>query len=193
MKQRPSLFHRITGLGIVGLTLLGSDVMAQTAVPKAGNAPVSSEPGTTISSYGDWVLRCQRIGAQDKSTRVCEVAEMIQVQGQNAPIAQLAIGRMAHGEPLRLTAAVPPAVTFPSTVKVFGEKEKTALDLEWRRCLPGGCFADTLIKDEALKRWRGLSEPGRLTFKDANGREVSLPLSFRGLAQALDALAKEEH
>ena len=193
MRQRQTLFYRIAGFGLLGLALLGSDAMAQTAVPKADNAPVSSEPGTTIAGYGDWVLRCQRVGAQGKTMRVCEVAEMIQVQGQNAPIAQVAIGRMARGEPLRLTAAVPPAVTFPSAVRIVAEKEGRALDLEWRRCLPGGCFADVPVKDDLLKRWRGLTEPGRLTFKDASGREVSLPLSFRGLAQALDALAKEGH
>lgn len=191
MTQGQTLFYRIASFGLLGLALLGSDAMAQTTAPKAGNAPVSSEPGTTTASYGDWVLRCQRVGAQGKTTRICEVAAMIQVQGQSAPIAQVAIGRMAPGEPLRLTAAVPPAVTFPSTVRIVAEKEGRALDLEWRRCLPKGCFADTVIKDEPLKRWRGLAEPGRLTFKDANGREVSLPLSFRGLAQALDALAKE--
>ncbi len=112
MKQRQTLFYHIAGFGLLGLALLGSDATAQTAVPKAGNVPVSSEPGTTIASYGDWVLRCQRVGAQGKTTRVCEVAEMIQVQGQNTPIAQVAIGRMARGEPLRLTAAVPPGGDF---------------------------------------------------------------------------------
>jgi hypothetical protein len=42
-----------------------------------------------------------------------------------------------------------------------------------------------------MTRWRGQTDPGQLTFKDAAGRDQSLPLSFRGLAQALDALAKE--
>jgi len=184
----------IVGLGLLGLVLLCDDAMAQSPAPKAGGArpaaTISSEPQTTIASYGDWVLRCQRVETAGKSARVCEVAEAIQVQGQAAPIAQLAIGRLSPGEPLHVTVVVPPAVSFPSSVRVDA-KNGAPLTLEWRRCLPGGCFADTLAKDEVLARWRGLSEAGQLTFKDASGQEIALPLSFRGLAQALDALARE--
>jgi hypothetical protein len=34
-------------------------------------------------------------------------------------------------------------------------------------------------------------EPGRIVFKNAADREAALPLSFRGLSQAMAALAKE--
>jgi len=186
----------IVGFGLLGLVLLCDDAMAQASAPKAGGAhvataaKVSAEPNTTIASYGDWVLRCQRVDTAGKTARVCEVAETIQVQGQAAPIAQLAIGRLSPGEPLRITIVVPPAVTFPSSVRVDA-KNGAPLNLEWRRCLPGGCFADAVLKDDVLARWRSLSDAGQLTFKDAAGQDVTLPLSFRGLAQALDALAKE--
>jgi len=186
----------IVGFGLLGLVLLCDDAMAQASAPKAGGAhvataaKVSAEPNTTIASYGDWVLRCQRVDTAGKTARVCEVAETIQVQGQAAPIAQLAIGRLSPGEPLRITIVVPPAVTFPSSVRVDA-KNGAPLNLEWRRCLPGGCFADAVLKDDVLARWRSLSDAGQLTFKDAAGQDVTLPLSFRGLAQALDALPKE--
>ena len=77
------------------------------------------------------------------------------------------------------------------SAQATGDNSGSALDLPWRRCLPGGCFADALAADDVLKRWRGLTEPGRIVLKSASGREVALPLSFRGLAPALDALAKE--
>ncbi len=35
------------------------------------------------------------------------------------------------------------------------------------------------------------AQPGRIAYIDAAGRPVSLPLSWRGLAQALAALDKE--
>jgi invasion protein IalB len=35
------------------------------------------------------------------------------------------------------------------------------------------------------------SDPGSLEFTDASGRAIKLPLSLRGLPQALDALARE--
>jgi len=187
----------IVGLGLLGLVLPCDCAMAQSPASKAGGAHVATaaakvpaEPNTTIASYGDWVLRCQRVETAGKTARVCEVAEAIQVQGQAAPIAQLAIGRLSPGEPLRVTVVVPPAVTFPSSVRVDA-KNGASFNLEWRRCLPGGCFADAVLKDDVLARWRGLSETGQLIFKDAGGQDVTLPLSFRGLSQALDALAKE--
>jgi len=182
----------VAGLSLLGIVLLGGGALAQ--AQKSGGArpaaTISAEPQTTIASYGDWVLRCQRVETAGKGARVCEVAEAIQVQGQAAPIAQLAIGRLSPGEPLHVTVVVPPAVSFPSSVRVDA-KNSAPLTLEWRRCLPGGCFADAVLKDDALARWRGLSDAGQLTFKDAAGQDVTLPLSFRGLSQALDALARE--
>lgn len=153
-------------------------------------APVGAEPGSTSASYGDWVLRCQRIGEGDKAQRVCEVAQMIQVQNRRDPIAEIALGRLATDSALRLTAALPPSVSFPSTVEVASATGDAAVQLQWRRCVPGGCFADGVPGDEALRAWRGSTGGGKLTFKDAGGHAVTLPLSFRGLAQALDALAK---
>jgi len=195
MKRASSLSCGLAGLYLLALALPDGAALAQTAAPKASNAqapaPVPTEPNTTIASYGDWVLRCQRIDLAGKTTRVCEVAETIQVEGQTSPIAQLAIGRMAPSDPLRATAVLPTAVSFPSNVRISEAKNGAPLSLEWRRCLPGGCFADSPVKDDLLARWRGQTDAGQLTFKDAAGRDQSLPLSFRGLAQALDALAKE--
>jgi hypothetical protein len=47
------------------------------------------------------------------------------------------------------------------------------------------------VSEEAIGTFGAQTEPGRIVFKDAADREVALPLSFRGLAQALAALAKE--
>ncbi|WP_243214898.1 MULTISPECIES: invasion associated locus B family protein [Methylobacterium] len=149
----------------------------------------------TTASYGDWVLRCQRVDTAEKSQRLCEVSQGVQVQGQAAPIAQVAIGRVPGEATLRVTALLPVAVSFPSTVWIgLDDKEAQAgaLDAAWRRCQPGGCLADGPIKDAVLKRWRTAETPGRLLFTEAGGREVTIPLSFRGLGPALDALGKEQ-
>lgn len=190
---------------IVGLVTLGAvlvvgagDASAQSTAPKSGGAAVpaaqqvSTEPSSTTASFGDWVLRCQRVSDGAKITRICEVAQILQSQGQQAPIAQVALGRVGNGEPLRVTAVMPVSVSFPSTVQiVMGEKDAKPLDLSWRRCIPTGCFADAALGDDMVKQWRKASESGRIVFKDAAGRELALPLSARGLDQAVDALAKE--
>jgi invasion protein IalB len=158
---------------------------------KPAPAPVSAEPQLTTASYGDWMVRCQHIGDAAAGQRVCEAAETIQTQGAQGPVAQIAIGRLNPSDPLRLTLVLPPNVGFPSSPRMnVDEKESHPIELNWRRCLPGGCFADAEIKDDLTQLWRKQSSQGSIKFKDGAGRDVALPFSFRGLAQALDALAK---
>ncbi|UHC20201.1 invasion associated locus B family protein (plasmid) [Methylobacterium currus] len=181
-------------LALAAILLAGSAAAQTPPKPGAAPSPTPSEPGLTTASYGDWVLRCQRFEG-DKPARLCEVSQAMQIQGQNAPIAQVAIGRPADETGLRVTVLLPVSVSFPSSVRVSGTdkdgKEAGVLDLTWRRCQPGGCLADGPAKDDALKRWRDGVEAGRLAFKDAAGRDLGIPVSFRGLGQALDALARE--
>ena len=156
----------------------------------AAPPPVSAEPKTTTATYGDWTLRCETSSGEG-AHRFCEVVQTMQVQGQQAPVAQVAFGRPAGTSDLHFIAVLPVNVFFPSTVRVDTDpKDEHPLELAWRCCLPGGCFADGLANGEALGRWRTASTPGRLQFKDAAGRDAVLPLSFRGLAQALDALGQ---
>ncbi|HEV7328998.1 MAG TPA: invasion associated locus B family protein [Bosea sp. (in: a-proteobacteria)] len=179
-----------------------ASAVAQPAAPKPTSSPspaaapavqpVSTEPSSTTASFADWVLRCQRVSEAAKASRICEVAQILQSQGQQAPIAQIAIGRAAAGEPLRVTAVMPVSVTFPSVVQItIGEKDTKPLELGWRRCIPSGCFADAPLGDDVVKQWRKAAEAGRIVFRDAAGRDLALPLSVRGLDQAIEALAKE--
>jgi invasion protein IalB len=179
---------------------LGSLALGQTSksadpVPAAKPAPsrtVDTEPNNTSASFGDWVMRCQRLADGAETQRLCEVAQQIQPQGQQNPIAELAIGRLKKTDPLRLTLVLPVNVTFPSppTLSTDGN-ELDPIDLGWRKCVPGGCFSDALLKDDVLRRWRTQTGAGRIAWKDSAGRDATIGLSFRGLGQALDALSKQ--
>ena len=139
---------------------------AQQAQPQKPTAGV--EPTSTTASFGDWVLRCQKVeGAA--VTRLCEVAQSLMVKGQSAPVAQIAMGRSSP----------------------LGDKPEQAMALAWKRCLPMGCFADVELTDDLMKRLRASAEGPRLGFTDGAGRDLALPFSLSGLPQALDALAKE--
>jgi invasion protein IalB len=151
---------------------------------------VEAEPQSTSATFGDWVLRCNRMNTGDQVQRFCEVAQTIIVQGQQAPVAELAVGRLKKSEPLRVTVVLPVNVTFPSAPLVNLDGQPS-LELTWKRCLPNGCFADATPKDEVFRAWRAARSAGRIETKDAFGRNVVVAVSFRGLAQALDALNKE--
>ena len=176
---------------VFGAFSLGaSSAWAQSGQQPAPAPAVGSEPGLTTATYGDWVVRCVA-GQGGAPGKVCEVGQTIQVQGQTAPVAQVAFGKIA-GDAMRMIAVLPVNVDFPGAVKVYGsDKDAQPLDLAWTRCLPGGCFAENAGANEAIRRWRAQAGAGHLSFKDAAGRDVTIPLSFRGLPQALDAFAKD--
>lgn len=157
----------------------------------AEQKPVEAEPQSTSATFGDWVMRCNRISdTSGQAQRVCEVAQTIIIQGQQAPVAEVAIGRIKKSDPLLVTVVLPINVAFPSTPQISLDGHP-ALDLTWKRCLPNGCFADAAPKDDVIRYWRAAKTTGRIETKDAFGRNVVVTISFRGLAQALDALNKE--
>ena len=161
--------------------------------PAAQKAPpaVGSNPERTTASFGDWVMRCETIAEQ--AQRVCEVALVMTLQGQPNPVAQVAIGRPTPGEGRRVTLVVPTNIAIGARPQVLLAKAGAApIELVWQRCAPGACFASAPLADDTMSAISAQTEPGRIVFKDAADREVALPLSFRGLAQALAALAKEQ-
>ena len=152
-------------------------------------APVGTAPERTTASFGDWVLRCETIAG---AKRVCEVAQTMSAQGQTNPVAQVAIGRRGPNEGKQLTVVLPTNVAIVTHPQLFTAKTDAApLDLAWQRCAPGGCFASAPVTDEVVNGLAAQTEQGRIAFKDAADRDAAVPLSFRGLSQALAALAKE--
>ena len=159
--------------------------------PSASTPAVAPDPSVTTAAYGDWTLRCEAPQA-GKTQRLCEATQTVQVRGEAAPIAQIAFGHAVSSEPVKLVVVLPVNVTFPSAVTIAtGDADPQPVQLAWHRCLPVGCFAEALSTADAVKRWRGESGQGKVTFKDGVGRDVVVPISFRGLAQALDALARQ--
>lgn len=177
------------GLGAAAMIALVAAWGARTAAQ--GTPQKDAGPDTTTATFGDWMLRCQATQGKP-GQRTCEVDQRIIVQGQTAPIAQLVFGRLAPNQPLYLTALLPTNVTFPSVVRIWiDEKDDKPVDVPWTRCLQSGCFATLAMTDPVLTRWRGQEGAGRLRFTNGAGQEIVLPISFRGLARALDALGKD--
>jgi invasion protein IalB len=191
---------RFTRSCLIGLAVAAMSTAAafaqKTPAPQQHTAPVqaATEPETTTATYGAWVLRCQRRQDGGTETRICEVDQGIVPQGQQNPVAQIGIGRPSAKDELHLTAVMPTNVTFPSTPKISAGEKDQGVELVWRRCLPGACVADAVLKEDTLRAWRGetADNAGHLVFTDAAGRPVNVQFSLRGFAQAMDALAKEK-
>lgn len=181
-------------------------VQAQTqAKPDAAKAAVPSEPATTTATYGSWVLRCVQLPAQASvaatsaksgrpGTSMCEVVQTVQVQGQQQPVAQIAIGHLPNESDFILTTLLPVNVSLPGSVRVSGNgktgaDEKGGLALAWQRCYGGSCAASGKPDAASLALWRAGTD-GQLRFTDAAGNVAGIPLSWNGLEQALAALEK---
>ncbi len=76
------------------------------------------------------------------------------------------------------------SVALPSTVKIAADKADTQpVEVAYTRCLQTGCFASLQVSDDVLKKWRGQSGMGVMTFKTGTGQDVSLPISFKDLVE----------
>jgi invasion protein IalB len=202
----------LAGLFCLSLGMVASAEMQNSATPQrnapvgpASSAPsaktdsvsaVDAQPTSTVATFGDWVLRCQRVGSPPTEQRVCEVAQEIRAENQS-PVAELAIGHVKKDDPMRLTMILPLNVTLTNAPTFSTSADATvppeALAIAWRKCLRGGCIADAAVMDEALRHWRAQAGTGRIVWTDADGRDLAIGVSFRGLSQSLDALSKESH
>lgn len=152
---------------------------------------VPADPNLTTASYGDWVLRCERA---DKAARVrvCDVAQTVPTQDLQGALAQISIAKPEASGPLHIYGLLPANIALPGSATMKSEEGALELELNWRRCLPSGCVSEAEASPSVLDRWRKLTGGGKIVYKDAGGSEVTVPVSFRGLRQALDALDKEQ-
>lgn len=93
--------------------------------------------------------------------------------------------------PGRLVIQVPVNVSFASSVRIQIGESEPGIATNFARCMPSGCFAELETKDDVLKKFRSATGAVKLSFADASGRDVSVPLSLNGFNQAYDALLKE--
>lgn len=152
----------------------------------AGNAAAQQ---STTATYEDWVVQCRSDAAQPHKT--CEMAQVTQVQGKNVPFSRVAIAHPVKGQPVKLVVQSPVNVSLSANVRIQASDTDPGLAAPFARCIPAGCFADFDVRDDALKKFRAAAGPGKLSFVDAAGHDIVIPLSFNGFGQAFDALAKE--
>ena len=154
-------------------------------------ADVPADPNLTTASYGDWVLRCER-SRQPSRSRVCDVAQTVPTQDLQGALAQISIARQDGSGPLHIYGLLPANIALPGSATMRDEDGTLELELQWRRCLPSGCLSEAQPSEPVLDRWKKRTGSGQIVYKDAGGSDVTVPVSFRGLRQALDALAKEQ-
>jgi invasion protein IalB len=179
-------------LGAAVVIMASGAALSQQPAPKPQVAPPAAPsdlPQSTTATYANWVVQCQTRTGQTPE-KACEMAQVTQMQNNNAPFSRVAVAQPVKGQPVRLVVQVPVNASFAETVKIQTGDSDPGIAAPFARCIPGGCFAEFDLKDDMLKKLRASSSTGKLTFADAGGHDVSVPVSFSGFAQAFDALAK---
>lgn len=157
---------------------------AQTAAaPAPAAAPAAVDPTETHSVHDDWTVRCK--GKDDK--RGCEAVQTLQTPDLAHILAHVAV-RAEKSGPVRLIVLTPPGVWLPSNVSL---KVPSVADvvLTFKRC-GQHCVASTELTQDQLAALKASSGKGEIVFEDGSRRPVILPLSFKGLGDAMQASLK---
>jgi invasion protein IalB len=166
---------------------------AQAVQPaRPSQEPASGEPQQTSATYEDWVVECQtRTGPP--AEKVCEMQQVTQaqVQGGSRPFSRVLIARPDKGQPLKLVVQVPVNVSFHTEVRIVTGDADPGISAPFAQCVPSGCFAEFELRDDTIRRLGAISAPGKLTFADAGGHDIAVPISFKGFTQAYDALMRD--
>jgi len=132
-------------------------------------------------------VRCET-AAGPPPQKNCDMEQLAQMQGQANPISRVAIPLPPKGETAKLFIQVPINVSFAAPLKIVADAKDAGVSTPFRRCIPAGCFAEVELKDDLQKKFRAAAEPGKMMYKDAGDRDVTIPLSFKGFGQAFEAL-----
>lgn len=151
-------------------------------VPTArAEAPAASE---IRSSHGDWVVRCKK----DSSPKECEASQTLQTPDLKGTLAHVAVRARKGGEVL-LVVLTPPGVWLPAnvTLKVPGVPDVL---LTYKRC-GQYCVASVALTPESVTALKASAGQGDLAFENGSRSPIILPVSFKGLADALTASLKD--
>jgi invasion protein IalB len=175
MKKRKMLaYHVVAALGLA----VPGFALADDAVPQS-----------TTATYDAWQLRCESRTVGEKTTKACEIAQTVQVQGQAQPALQIAIGHPSPAEDLRIVLQLPVGVWLPFPPQLRLTEAGEPIAASFKRCLPAACFADLAYTDQLGKAFTGdADQQAQVVFQAAEDQNIALPISFKGFAAAFAAM-----
>lgn len=145
-------------------------------------------PQRTMAVYRDWTLACA-IASDAGARKSCGIVQAQKIEGQATPVGQVGIGRSTKYEPFKLSIELRPNVWIPTGVKLVTSDKAISANFKW--CIVTRCLADADLTDADVSNLRAQKQPGRITYKNGSQADVSTPVSFSGLNEAMDALQKE--
>jgi invasion protein IalB len=153
-------------------------------------AAYAQAPQRVTAKFDDWTVSCT-MGSSQVGEKTCEMVQVQIMENQPNPVGQITVSRPAKNQPFKIHFQVQANVWLQTGVKFTAAPNESQLAAEFRWCLPNRCLADAILPEASINKLRSLSEPGREDYKDAAQHDVSLSVSFKGLAPALDWMEKQ--
>ncbi len=144
----------------------------------------------TSATYDDWILQCQN-ETTPAPRKLCQISQVSRIRENNTPFSRVLVEKPASGKPVIFVAQLPVNVSVRAPVSLRLDDSDPGISTTIERCVPAGCFVEFEFKDDYQKKARSGEGIGKLTFKDAGGHDIVVPLSFKGYRPAFDALLKE--
>jgi invasion protein IalB len=97
----------------------------------------------------------------------------------------------ANGKSSKFIVELPVDVSPSNEVRVQTKDAGTLLSALFERCMPWDASSLSIFRQPCSRSFIPLSARAKLVFAEAMGRDVTVPLSFKGFAQAFDAMMTE--
>lgn len=137
-----------------------------------------------VQRYKDWAVACP----PDKEgvKQPCQAVQRLTMSESGQQVMQVSIAYLEDNEqPVAIFILPLGMLLQQGALLSVDEVEVGRLGVQ--RCEAGGCIAPLLLSDEVLGKFKAGSK-AQITVRNAQGRELPIPLSLNGFTAAMAAL-----
>jgi invasion protein IalB len=158
--------------------------MALAFVALAGTAGTAAAQGVVKSVHGDWQIRCDT--PPGAPTEQCALIQS--VTAEDRPNVGLTVIVLKTADPtVRLMRVLAPlGVLLPNKLGLRIDSTDIGR-VDFVRCLPNGCVAEVVVKDDLLNRLRTGQNATFIIFQTPE-EGIGIPVSLKGFGEGFDKL-----
>ena len=162
--------HRIGSLLCAGLAL--------------GCGAAVAAPSQRMETYEDWTVRC----VERENLPPCDMVQFATERDSGEQVMQVSIAHAGKENAYGVQIRVPLGVLLDRGAVIRVDAEEPLTGFTFTRCHASGCYIERIMQPDELTPFKTGIE-GVLGVIGADGRPMTLPLSFRGFSEALRVMA----
>ncbi len=148
---------------------------------------LAQEPSSVVETYGAWTVQCKQVRnkKKGKSRKTCQMSQEIKQKRTGTRIIMLAISSVDESK-FKITIISPFGLLLSEGIKLTLDKEEL-MSINFKTCLPIGCFSELQLANEQLRPVRSSKTLGVHTV-GFNGQKLLTNLSLKGFDAAIKRL-----